>query len=72
MTFHAMRHTAATWLPSKRTEVKTVQSILGHSAASTTLNIYGRLVPQLQREAVEGIHTDLQAAMDRLKARTGT
>ncbi|MGI5165110.1 tyrosine-type recombinase/integrase [Spirillospora sp. CA-253888] len=37
---HQLRHSLATLLIGERVDVKTVQSILGHSRASTTLDMY--------------------------------
>lgn len=38
--FHAMRHTFASLLTENGVDVKTVSSLLGHSAVSITLNVY--------------------------------
>lgn len=38
--FHGLRHSFATRLVSSNVDIKTVASILGHSDASTTLNVY--------------------------------
>ena len=45
------RHTAATWLITDGV-VRTVGAVLGHSAASTTLNIYSHAVQGAQPAAV--------------------
>lgn len=39
-TFHDLRHTFATYAIAEGVDVKTVSSILGHSNAAMTLNIY--------------------------------
>lgn len=51
-TLHGLRHTFATWLLSSGVDVGTVSSLLGRSAASTTLNVYGHVIVEKQRDAV--------------------
>ena len=38
--FHDLRHTAGSLLLADGVDIKTIQQFLGHSQASTTLNIY--------------------------------
>ena len=38
--FHGLRHTSATILIARHSDIKTVQQRLGHAEASTTMNIY--------------------------------
>jgi len=52
MHFHDLRHSAATILLSMGVPAKVVQQILGHRNISTTLNIYGHVLPEMQREAM--------------------
>ena len=40
---HVLRHTYATLAMSKGVDMKTVQGLLGHATASTTMNIYAHL-----------------------------
>ena len=54
-TFHDLRHTFATYAISEGIDVKTVSSILGHSSAAMTLNIYASADPSSKRAAVETI-----------------
>lgn len=51
-TLHGLRHTFATWLLSSGSDVTTVSSLLGHSNASTTLNVYSHVIFEKQHEAV--------------------
>ena len=50
---HDLRHTCATLLLHSGADVKTVQDILGHADASTTLNYYVRGDINKMREAVD-------------------
>ncbi|MFO7942997.1 MAG: site-specific integrase [Anaerolineales bacterium] len=49
--FHDLRHTAATHMLANGVDVLTVSRRLGHTKASTTLDIYGHAVPGLQEKA---------------------
>lgn len=53
--FHELRHTQATVLLSKGTDVKTVSARLGHSSASITLDMYAHSMPEIDREAASTI-----------------
>lgn len=44
VTPHAFRHMAATYLITKKTDIRTVGGKLGHSKPSTTWNVYSHLV----------------------------
>jgi len=52
-TFHTLRHTHATWLLQNGADMRTVQERLGHSRASTTLEIYGHVLPGRDQAAAE-------------------
>ncbi|HBE76358.1 MAG TPA: site-specific integrase [Firmicutes bacterium] len=51
ISFHALRHTAATLMLEAGIPAKTVQEILGHSTISTTLDVYGHVTPKMQTDA---------------------
>lgn len=51
--FHELRHTQATQLLAQGVDVKTVQTRLGHSSASLTLNWYAHAVPENDRAAAD-------------------
>ncbi len=54
--FHDLRHTSATLLiSSKKTDVKTVSSRLGHAQTSTTLNIYAHSYKTLDETASDAL-----------------
>lgn len=56
--FHALRHTFATRILEANVHPKVAQELLGHSTASTTLDIYSHVLPNQKREAInklEGI-----------------
>ena len=50
---HGLRHTSATLLISQNIDVKTVSNRLGHSQASTTIDIYSHALKQLDKKAAE-------------------
>lgn len=51
--FHELRHTQATQLLANGTDVKTVQTRLGHSNASLTLNWYAHAIPENDEKAAQ-------------------
>lgn len=51
--FHELRHTQATQLLANGVDVKTVQTRLGHSDASLTLNWYAHALPENDRKAAD-------------------
>lgn len=50
---HSLRHTNASLLIAQGVDVRTVASLLGHSQASTTLDIYAHTFDKKKREAQE-------------------
>ena len=52
---HGLRHTAATFMISGGTDLRTVSSVLGHSTPSVTLGVYGHVVAGAEASAVETI-----------------
>lgn len=50
---HTLRHTFATQLIAKGTDVKIVSSLLGHSAVEITYNIYVHALDESSKKAVE-------------------
>jgi integrase len=58
VTFHTLRHTAATLLLAEGEHPKVVQELLGHAQVSITLDRYSHMTPRLMSNAA--------ALMDRL------
>ncbi|HEV8194126.1 MAG TPA: tyrosine-type recombinase/integrase, partial [Ktedonobacterales bacterium] len=56
--FHDLRHTAATLVLARGMPVKAVSEMLGHANASTTLNLYGHVLPHMQQQ-VAGVMDDI-------------
>jgi len=52
--FHDLRHAAATFLLAQGVPLRVVMEILGHSTITTTANVYGHVLPELQRDAMDG------------------
>ena len=53
MRFHDFRHSAATILLAMKVPVKVIQELLGHSSITTTLNVYGHVLPSMHEEAMD-------------------
>ena len=51
--FHDLRHTAASIMLNRGVPALVVSKILGHSKPSTTLDIYGHLIPILQEDVAQ-------------------
>lgn len=64
---HSMRHLNASLLISSGVDVKTVQSILGHSQASTTLDIYAAAFRDREAQALGAVADILTAGRDKAK-----
>lgn len=53
ITFHGMRHTAATLALKSGIQPHVVQQMLGHKRIEITLGIYGHVLPDMKEEAAE-------------------
>src|ERR671910_785084 len=54
-TFHALRHTFATALFSRGEHPKRVQSLLGHSSITQTMDTYSHVIDDIGGDAVDGL-----------------
>ena len=54
-TFHSLRHTFATALFNRREHPKVVQSLLGHSSITQTMDTYSHLMDDIGGDAVDGL-----------------
>jgi integrase len=61
MRIHDLRHTCATLLLAQGVHPKAVQSILGHSQISLTMDTYSTLLPSVSRDAAEQMDQVLRA-----------
>ena len=57
-----MRHSTASWMLREGADVRTVQAVLRHSAASTTLNTYAHEIEGAQAAAVAHVDRYLTIA----------
>ena len=56
-TCHVARHTFCTRLVENSTNIKLVQSVMGHSDIQTTMNIYAEISQQKQQDLFEELNT---------------
>jgi integrase len=68
---HDLRHTAATIMISSRVPLAVVSKTLRHSTLSTTVNLYGHLLPHAARDAVTAIDKALTRADRKHHSQTG-
>jgi integrase len=59
--FHDLRHSCATLLIAQGVHLSVIKEILGHSQISVTADIYGHVLPETQRSAVEQLGNILDA-----------
>lgn len=54
---HDLRHTAATYLLGRRVHPKIVQTLLGHSTITLTLDTYSHVIPSFTQEVADHMDT---------------
>ena len=59
---HSLRHSTATWLLAAGSDIKSVQSILGHSSAALTLGTYSHAIAEFRRRSSRRFDRNLEAA----------
>lgn len=63
ITFHGLRHTAATLLLQAGTSIRVVADRLGHAKVSMTLDVYAHALPDAQQAAAERMGALLHGAV---------
>ena len=53
ITFHSLRHTAATFMIKSNVPISTVSAVLGHANITTTLNTYTHVIEDTKQEAIQ-------------------
>ena len=72
-TFHDLRHTFATLAVAERADIKSVSSILGHSNAAMTLNIYASSDPEAKRRTAALVDKAMERTpAEVIRFKTGT
>jgi integrase len=61
-TFHDLRHTCASILINSGAHAKLVQERLGHASITTTLHLYGHVLPSTETALVEQMDELYEAA----------
>ncbi len=59
--FHDLRHSYAVAAIRSGDDIKTVQTNLGHATAAFTLDVYGHVTPQMQKESAARMERFIQA-----------
>lgn len=58
---HDLRHACATLLIAQGVHPRVIMEILGHASVTTTMNIYGHVIPAASRTALEGLAAAITA-----------
>jgi integrase len=66
--FHDLRHSAAGLMIAQNTHPKLIQSRLGHSSITVTMDTYGHLLPSLDEEVAMGLEDAHRAAVFQVAA----
>ena len=49
--WHTFRHTYRSWLDASGAPLKVQQELMRHAGIMTTMNVYGKAMPSIKREA---------------------
>lgn len=63
-TIHSLRHTHASWLIASGTPLPHIQNRLGHESITTTVEVYGHLMPDAHSNMASAMQTVLGKALD--------
>lgn len=63
-TFNDLRHTFATMMIAKGTDIRTVSDWLGHASPSMTLDVYADVAPEAKRDSLEKMKACFDVDMD--------
>ncbi|MCH7653481.1 MAG: sigma-70 family RNA polymerase sigma factor, partial [Chloroflexi bacterium] len=63
LTFHGLRHTAASLMIAGGVHARTIADILGHSSITITMDVYGHLLKGVQEEAVNILDGQLSGTL---------
>ena len=61
LTLHGLRHTAASLMIAGNVHARAIADILGHSSISITMGVYGHLLNDTQRDAVNVLDEQLMS-----------
>lgn len=70
--FHELRHTTGALLISLGVPLSQVQRILGHGQISVTADIYGHVMPEMQRDAMGRLNAALGGEVELSDAASAT
>jgi integrase len=71
-TFHALRHSHTAQLVSQGVHPKVIQARLGHASITTTLNVYGGILPGDSAEVARKLHEGRRAVVRARQERART
>ena len=63
LTFHGLRHTAASLMIADGVHDRTIADILGHSSIMVTMDTYGHLMPGIQEAAINALDKQLSGTL---------
>lgn len=66
VTFHGLRHTAASYMIKNNVPITTVSGVLGHANTTTTLNIYSHMIEDTKKSAID-VLTDVFSVETEIK-----